>query len=442
MVARSEEDRISQLPDPLICQILSHLPSKETVKTSVLSTRWRSLWLWVPCLELNSQLFHDFNGFISFGNRFFDTNKVSCIQKLKLNIIDISENKVDHASYFASWIDAVVKRKIQHLHVCCYPYSYLYEMPTSFYICERLVSLELHWVAWASAEFVSLPCLKTMHLHHNMFPNEASFEKLVSCCHVLEELYISLAEEDTKVYCVRSRSLKKLTFIRYSSSQFGSVPDIFIDAPLLCSLEIIISLLKVILLNNLESIAKLDISPSFGFEEYEAASYSLRRSRIRSFLSRISRVKDMTICVDTFKVIHHYSKFELLPQFGYLSHLHVSLYAHDLKFLTAFLESCPNLKFLVLDGWEWDLFSVEKKNHINFSSVPKCLLSSLEFVDFKVPMGGVYAVEFKVVKYFLENSAVLKKLTLRLNYSSEKKDVSQELLRIPRGSAKCDVVIL
>ncbi|CAL9243411.1 unnamed protein product, partial [Arabidopsis halleri] len=49
---RLEEDRISQLPDPLICHILSHLLPKEAITTSVLSTRWRSLWLWVPNLEL------------------------------------------------------------------------------------------------------------------------------------------------------------------------------------------------------------------------------------------------------------------------------------------------------------------------------------------------------------------------------------------------------
>lgn len=68
---RLKEDRISQLPDHLICKILSHLPTKYAVKTSVLSTTWRSLWVWVPSLKLYSRRFPDTNAFVSFGNSFF-----------------------------------------------------------------------------------------------------------------------------------------------------------------------------------------------------------------------------------------------------------------------------------------------------------------------------------------------------------------------------------
>lgn len=43
-------DRMNLLPDDLIFKILSFVPSKVTVTTSLLSKRWRSLWKHVPAL--------------------------------------------------------------------------------------------------------------------------------------------------------------------------------------------------------------------------------------------------------------------------------------------------------------------------------------------------------------------------------------------------------
>src|SRR5512143_3780321 len=42
--AGEEEDRLSDLPDCLLEDILAHLGSRQAVQTSVLSRRWRNLW--------------------------------------------------------------------------------------------------------------------------------------------------------------------------------------------------------------------------------------------------------------------------------------------------------------------------------------------------------------------------------------------------------------
>ncbi|KAI3878017.1 hypothetical protein MKW98_008294, partial [Papaver atlanticum] len=47
-------DRISDLPEYIITHILSSLPIKRMVSTSVLSTQWRNRWTSVPVIDFHS----------------------------------------------------------------------------------------------------------------------------------------------------------------------------------------------------------------------------------------------------------------------------------------------------------------------------------------------------------------------------------------------------
>ncbi|KAF6173058.1 hypothetical protein GIB67_038868 [Kingdonia uniflora] len=54
----SGEDRISSLPEVILSHILSLLPTKYAVATSVLSTQWKYRWTSITNVDFNDQLFY------------------------------------------------------------------------------------------------------------------------------------------------------------------------------------------------------------------------------------------------------------------------------------------------------------------------------------------------------------------------------------------------
>ncbi|KAL9814196.1 putative FBD-associated F-box protein [Arabidopsis thaliana] len=292
--------------------------------------------------------------------------------------------------------------------------------------------------------------MKTMHLEDNMYPNESTFKKLISCCPVLEDLTVIIYGMDRKVFRVHSQSLKRFSLKRVSSFLHEvALSGVVIDAPLLCSLRINDNVSKSFIVNNLGSNDKLDLSILFGLWHFDETSVTSMRSSIDRFLPGILSVMEMTIHSPAFMLMYRYLALiplPHLPKFSYMSRLSVTLGVSDLQFLPTFLESCPNLKSLIMESNSNSKRMLLNGNyHINFSSVPKCLLSSPEFVDIKSSI-LVYVARMKLVKYFLENSTTLKKLTLRLalrlQYCSAKDEIVKKLRKFPRISKTCQVGIV
>ncbi|KAH0910087.1 hypothetical protein HID58_033408, partial [Brassica napus] len=327
-------DRISALPDCLITQILLWLPTRDSIKTSVLSTRWRNLWLDVPGLDLHSNDLDCFSKVATnnFGNCFLKVNHQTRLQKFKINYDNY--NSFGNPSQIREWITAVDHRGIQHLDA--------EDESAKCYIC-------------------FLPrCLKTLV------------------------------------------SLKLQHVVVPKNPESGTEGSVKIDAPRLKYM----SFSDRIVVKNLNSLLKIDIDTDFNIKPLILLSEVLsKRDIIHEFLTGIASVTHMIISQPTLEVLYHYSKLGPFPKFHNLSHLQAAFSSSSLPLLSVFLESCSNLKSLVLD------FSVstEPEQKMDLTKVPQCLISTLERVEIN-KLNMWEGPGMKLATYFIMNSAVLKKL--------------------------------
>ncbi|XP_010458840.1 PREDICTED: F-box/FBD/LRR-repeat protein At1g13780-like [Camelina sativa] len=454
------DDRFSELPDPLITQILLHLPTKDSVKTSVLSTRWKNLWLHVPGLDLNCCDFPFKNQneleMVTFIDRFLQFNPDSRLLKFK---VDYSRDQIPQ---FEDRIGDAVSRGVRVLDVksnTLYQdaddglvYPCIEFMPLNLYTSKTLVSLKLLCSGlWEPEGLVYMPCLRFMHLQGLRWRSSGSggstmnLERLVSGCPVLEELtYVKDINDDESVVTrVRSRSLKRFTApVEYGCyGNLGVVQTFEIDAPGLEYMSLKEDHFDRIVVKNLTSLFMVDLHIKFIVESgrmFDSEDLS-KRNEVCDFLTGISSVRHMTISHQTVKVLGLYSKVGVIPKFNNLSRLHAVFPSSFIQFLPVFLESLPNLKHLILEI----PYVKEKTEEFKLVNVPQCLVSALEFLEVK-RLFDWGKEEMKTASYFLENSAVLKKLTLRFmgcpQYYSDT-DIYEELNNLTKCSPTCQIII-
>ncbi|KAF3611003.1 hypothetical protein DY000_02045213 [Brassica cretica] len=444
-------DRISELPEPLLTKILSYLSTKHSVKTSVLSTRWKNLWLSVPSLDLNCDDFpyREDEVVLSFFDRLFEFNPDLRLLKVKVKCGNFEVEGLKDR------ISTVIHRGPQHLDVkgCIYyidrdtkTYPFIEYMPLNLYTSKTLVSLKLTYSGVEDPGLVYMPCLKSMTLVKALFRDDASLERLVSGCPVLEELTLVRdmhSNFEGKVVSfimrVRSGSLKRfrvpLWYGEYCSSLFVKY-TLEIDAPRLERMTLGEDQFDSIAVKNLDSLFMADLNIKFA-DKFDPEDFS-KRNEIRYFLSGITNVRHMIISEKTVKVIELYSNVGLIPKFINLSRLEAMFPCDSLHFLPAFLECCPNLKHLILEIF----YPVETEDVYQLANVPGCFLSTLECVQLKrIHVWGEQ--EMEVATYFLENAAVMKKLTLSLTnyprYVSDK-EIFEEVNRVAKRSPTCQIL--
>jgi len=212
-------DVISGLPDLVICQIISFLPTEQAVATSILSKRWTHLWCSVPTLRLDVDLKHRealvrFNEFVYSVLLSRDSIKYkTCIMDIWYRNDYLSRNGFRN---FIKWINHVVQRGVEHLEISTNMHDdHPFKFPISILTCKTLVHLSFYRFIVKDFSSITLPSLKILHFEETNFLNYQDLILLLAGCPNLENLratFLEFHSEDSLTYQeLQSLSLNKLT---------------------------------------------------------------------------------------------------------------------------------------------------------------------------------------------------------------------------------------
>ncbi|KAE8681974.1 hypothetical protein F3Y22_tig00111278pilonHSYRG00074 [Hibiscus syriacus] len=215
-------DQLSNLPDSIICHILSFLPTK-----------------------FSAEFIGTLGSFVdSIGN--FLTNCQA--QNVYQFIIDFKPFLEVDEEHLGKWVAAAVERNVQELKLSLkFSHVPTVRLPGRLFACRTLVSLKLIDNIFIDLrENVCLQNLRTLQLERLHYANEGSFNILLSGCPVLEDLVVERILDDGILdMVINVASLKRLNLKNYEANDHG----LLISAPLLERIELSQNVLNFNVLN-------------------------------------------------------------------------------------------------------------------------------------------------------------------------------------------------
>jgi len=326
-----KNDKISGLPDAILYNILSRLPTKEAIRTSSLSRTWESLWTELPSFhfevfyplcksnrrkqKLTRSLMH------SIG-RLLD--KKEKIEKLYVRIEEVTIRPSTITSLFSD----ALNHNINSLHLKIGDFKDLdtrivipSSIPTSYSLTKLVLKLKFILVV---RQGIRLPGLKKLKLSFLRFSNQYSAQNLLDGCPFLETLTIyKCCWKFINNIFIGISTLKKLTIESHSPRVIPDHRDICafqIDAENLLKLNLsstpVLSFKPV----NMRSLthASVDLENTYSPVEPNASNY------VHQLLTGIAaQVKDLFITCETIMVCINVSIISILFYMLYKSKLNM-----------------------------------------------------------------------------------------------------------------------
>ncbi|XP_062014485.1 putative F-box/FBD/LRR-repeat protein At4g26350 [Rosa rugosa] len=423
------QDRISGLPDALLCHILSFLQTIYAVRTCVLSRRWKNIWESVPTLDFDYGPFRKSLKLKTIADYVLSLRNSSSIQKFRLNW---NYNGIDQSCIYR-WIHTAIKRNVVELDLLVYSrlHCHIFELRESILMCKTLIILKLrsNFIANLPASGC-FPSLKFLHVTVNPYSCSDSMVELFSSCCLYPHLHVH--SDIANVHKVPAPAVKTL---RICCNTRGCKYKYLINCPKLENLVLKGNALRKYCLGQAESLVKASVE----------LLHHRSNSRVDSLVTGVSSVKFLCLSANCFEV-------GSLPAFDSLSKLKLVVHkCFPRKLLTELLSRSPHLQYLILEHNDTSVNEKESKYGADSEPdecpklrwrapelVPSCLESNLETISIEGFKGQLNTME--VAKYFLRNGEVLKKMTFSSHpLCEEKQALHKELLMVPKVSKACVV---
>ncbi|KAL3642160.1 hypothetical protein CASFOL_012975 [Castilleja foliolosa] len=205
-------DRLSQLPQPVLHHILSLIPQNDAVRTCILSKSWRFLWHGRHNVELREQSFAKKNQFLSVLNntlqRYHDQGL--SFQRFAIDMDSTTLNS-ESIELFQKWFPIVIhKLGITSFSLKFFSGQY-FSAPLLVFQSKSLIELCLRLcIVNSISENVLCRNLQTLSLH-NVYIDEASFQKIMLSCPLIENLDLEWCEGFKTINLNNALNLKRLS---------------------------------------------------------------------------------------------------------------------------------------------------------------------------------------------------------------------------------------
>ncbi|XVF59197.1 hypothetical protein PTKIN_Ptkin07bG0256000 [Pterospermum kingtungense] len=204
-----DSGKISKLPDDALSYILSFLPLKEVVGTSILSSRWRYMYTFISNidLELDVNISNSREKFRASINKNFTefVDRVLSLHNTNIERFQIRCWEDLNFSHNFRWLSNVINFKVEIINLFVSNTNFN-TLPNLLFSSSTLVSmkLDLFHFPFNVPNDINLLNLKTLHLIAFHFVDDDAIRRIFFSCNALKEIIIS--------YC----NLSKITNLEIS----------------------------------------------------------------------------------------------------------------------------------------------------------------------------------------------------------------------------------